>query len=474
MRELSSSRSDPSQAPLVGIVLRILTLLLPALLLLLASSRAEGTSRTMLCVGGVFQVVVCCFSFLSRRSWRQPAGPSVIALYLIALGWLWVGADVRVDWFPHLAQAILLVVPLSVFALQTLANSGAHAIRHARLLADRLAARKDWPAELDACRGLPEVKAFREALHVDAAPALALLDHARPQVRIAALAALEFRKDWRPGQAERVLILAHSADQPAVRAAALAALANLDDRLLIEAVAEFLRDPSAAVRRAAAEALLWDAERRWPWIRYTVRFTLADPAHASEGALPYQGQSLPPEAVHDLHAWAAEKGVLAIRAALTLGDHYDRALPEQPDEELVERLGRLLVDPHTPPGLRLELARVLQKHRAIDLATREKLLDPANPAPLRLVAADSLLAEGRHAAALAALHEVARLPNREMALATAAVVQCRLGVDLGLDPDGPPPGIHSRQAAEVTRRVMTWAARQDLPENVVDSAPLHR
>lgn len=474
MREQSSSRTELTRPPLVPVVSRILTLLLPALLLLLASGRAEGPSRTMLMLGGAFQIVVCCFSFLSRRSWHQPAGPSVIALYLIALGWLWLGADVRADWFPHLAQAILLVVPLTVFALHTLANSGAHAIRRARLLADRLAARKDWPAELDACRVLPEVKAFREALHVDAAPALALLDHPRPQVRVAALAALEFRKDWRPSQAERVLLLAQAADEPAERAAALAALANVDDRLLIEAVAEFLRDPFPSVRRAAAEALLWDAERRWPWIRFTVRFTLADQAFARDGALPHEGQSLPPEAVKDLHAWAAEKGVLAVRSALTLGLHYDRALTEQADEELVDHLGRQLVDPHTPAGLRIELARVLQKHQAVSLTTLEKLLDPANPAPLRLAAADSLLAEGRHAAALAALHEVARLPNRELALATAGVVQCRLGVDLGFDTEGPTPGIHSRQAAEVTRRVMMWAAAQDLPENVVDSAPLHR
>ena len=40
--------------------------------------------------------------------------------------------------------------------------------------------------------------------------------------------------------------------------------------------------------------------------------------------------------------------------------------------------------------------------------------------------------------------------------------------------DAPLPAVHSRQAAEVTRRVMMWAAQQDLPENVVDSAPLYR
>src|SRR5262245_38539661 len=259
MRVHASSRVDGTQPPLAGACVRIATLLLPALLLLVASARASGASRFVLLAGGAFPLLVCCFSFLGRKVWAQPAGPSVIALYLVGLGWLWMGAQTRDDWFPHLAQAILLVVPLSVFALQTLTSSGAHAIRRARLLADRLAARKDWPADLTACRDLPEVKAFREALHVDAAPALALLDHARPQVRLAALAALEFRKDWRPGQAERVLLVAQSSEQPALRVAALSALANVDDRLLIEAVAEFLRDPSSQVRRAATEALIWDS-----------------------------------------------------------------------------------------------------------------------------------------------------------------------------------------------------------------------
>ena len=39
---------------------------------------------------------------------------------------------------------------------------------------------------------------MRAALGFDAAPALSLLDHPRLEVRVAALAALEFRKEWRP------------------------------------------------------------------------------------------------------------------------------------------------------------------------------------------------------------------------------------------------------------------------------------
>src|SRR5207253_6934943 len=106
-------------------------------------------------------------------------------------------------------------------------------MRRANGLASRLANRQDWPADLLQCRGLPEVKAFRAALAWDAAPALAMLQNPRVEVRVAALAALEFRKDWRPGQAELVMQIAQRAKEPAVRAAAVLALGNLDERPMI-------------------------------------------------------------------------------------------------------------------------------------------------------------------------------------------------------------------------------------------------
>ena len=142
---------------------------------------------------------------------------------------------------------MLLVVPLGFFALQCLRDSGAPTLRRARQLAHQLSRRVDWPADLDACRLLPEVKALREALHVDAGPGLELLSHARPQVRVAALAALEFRQNWQPGQAELVLSAARRALEPEIRAAAAYALANLDDQVIIEGLAEFLYDPSHGI-----------------------------------------------------------------------------------------------------------------------------------------------------------------------------------------------------------------------------------
>ncbi len=458
-------------------VLRLAILLLPTALLVIAGLRYSGTNRAMIWLGTAFQVIVCSLSFVSKGSWRQPVGPSVITLYLIGLAWLWWG-DTANDWLTNLSKAILLVVPLTIFGFQTLYESGAPAIRRARLLANRLADRHDWPADLPACRSLPEVKALRAALHVDAAPALALLDHPRPAVRVAALAALEFRKEWRPGQAELVLQVAQRAEQPAVRAAAVAALGNVDDRILIETVAHFLHDTAWEVRKAAIEALLWDTENRWGWFRYAMRRYLADPMFASDGAVVHEGGLFGPEAIKDLTAWCAEKGLLAQRAALTVGAHFARVLAQRPDESLIRALRKQLADPHLPAVLRLELGRLLQNNEELDQPLLEKLLEPSNPAPLRLIASETILKEHAkgpsHSAAVAALRDLARLPNREIALATADVIQRRLGVDLGMGLGQPLPPAHSRQAAEITRRVMSWATQYSMngDEGVEDSLPV--
>jgi len=125
--------------------------------------------------------------------------------------------------------------------------------------------------------------------------------------------------------------------------------------------------------------------------------------------------------------------------------------------------------------LRLELAQLLHSHQLLSRELQAQLIDPLNPASLRLVAAEALLEdEPGHAGAVAALRDVARLPNREIALATASLVQRYLGVDLGLAVDQPVPPVQSRLAAEVTRRVMAWAAQPDAQAVPADSEPLPR
>lgn len=439
---------------------RLVVLLLPVLVLLVASLRVE--SNQLLWVGTAIQALGFGLALLARRGRREVTGPAVIMLYVIALSWLLLGTQGEPDWVLHLGRAILLVIPLFFFALQCLRDSGATMMRRARQLAARLATRRSWPADLLSCRLLPEVKALRESLHVDASPALELLSHARAEVRVAALAALEYRPQWRPGQPQVVLSLARKAPEPEVRACAVMALANVEERLLIEALAELMRDPSQLVRQTATESLLWNCEQHWAWIRPAVRQALADPNSSDDGPLKLGNNQLTAEAISDLHGWAAEKGVVAVRAALTLGVHYGRVLATGVDPALLSLLRQQLLDARTPHLWRLELARLLSQHRELDETTLQRLLEPSLPAPVRLIAVETLLTQGQDAGAIATLHELARLPNRELALATADVVQRRLGIDMGLPRTGGLPPLHSRTAAEVARRVLHWAHTHDM------------
>jgi|SRR5579884_99812 len=441
---------------------RVGLLLTPLTLLLICSLRGSSVVPRLLWLGTLFQLLACGLALFGRQGLREPTSTAILMLYAIALSWMVLGTTGTEDWFTHLAQAVLLVVPLVYFAVQCLLETGAPALRRARRLGQQLIQRRDWPSQLSDCRLLPEVATLREALHVDAAPALSLLADPRPEVRVAALAALEFRQNWRPGQPQVVLQLAQRAFEPEVRAAAINALAHVEDRLIVEAIAEFLHDSSKRVRQAAAEMLLSNTEKNWPWIRLAVRRALADPIAQDDGALRHEGEPLTPEAVADLTAWTTEKGVQALRAALTLGCHYQRLLSWSTDAVLVEKLRHQLADAHAPALLRLELARVLYAHRELDDDLLRQLIDSANPAPLRLIAVEALLDKGQSAEAVAALHELARMPNREIALGIAQVVQRRLHVDLGVPRDQPLPSLHSREAAEIARRVLVWAAQQDV------------
>jgi hypothetical protein len=450
-------------------LLRLGALLTPPVLLTGAMFRVDGDAASWLGVGVSIELVIAALLMIFYRSWSPPVGPMVLVCYVVALAWLWLSLPGNWrDWYLHLVQALLVVAPLGVVAAFTLQQSGALLVHRARKLGMQLTERSNWPQDLQECRELPEVKAFREAIQFDPTPALCLLNHRRAEVRLCALAALEFRKLWRPGHAEAVLAALKREMVPQVRAAAVLALANVDDRLLVESVAESLRDPDPRVRRATADALFWNAERRWSWIRFHVRKAMADPALRHDGSLIREGQKLAQEAVHDLIAWTAEKGLIGTRAAQVLGVHFATALHEDPEETLAE-VCRIVKDPHAPPVFRIELARVLAAQKAMDHPLREDLLDPANPAPLRLLAAEGLLDEGPHVRAIVCLREIARLPNRELSLATASVVQRCLGVDLGLAIGQPLPPVNSPRTVEVTRRLMAWASTPDSAENVLET-----
>jgi hypothetical protein len=457
------------------LALRLGMLLLPILLLALAAFRAakDGRPQTILWLGTLVQVLVSLLVFKSQRLGRSPLGSAMLVLYVIALSLLAVGHGMAgmSDWYPRYAQGVLFLVGTMFFAHLVIAESGVRDRYQACKMALALADRTQWPADLNHCRQMPEVKQFREALQGDPSPAFALLGHAFPEVRVAAFAALEGWREWQPGQPELLAEILQRSPEAGVKAAALRVLASVRDRPMVERLSMYFNDPAREVRQAAAELLRWSLAERWPWLRLAVRDALAHPAQADGPLLP-EGTQLPPEAIKDLKAWVAEKGLLSVRATWTLAAHYERCLAEHAEEKLLQELRHQLLDAHTPAVLRIELSQLMQRRQLFDKALLEKLLDPMNPAPLRVIAADALLAAGKHAGASTALRDVARMPNRDIALATADVVQRRLGVDLGLTPGQTLPPINSRPAADVTRRVMAWAREADLADSTPDTKVL--
>lgn len=439
-------------------------LALPALLLAGAAVRSSEHRAILLWLGSAFELAACVFALVSGPGWYGSVDLAVIILYVGGFGWLVGDGSAPQDWYLHVARATLLVIPLACFAAQFLRESGAPALRQARLLASRLERRSEWPDDLDQCRQVPEVDDLREALHIDASPALALLNNHSPQVRVAALAALEYRQHWRAGQPEPVLKLAQAAQEPEVRAAAVRALANLTEREMVESLAEALYDPSLRVRRAAADALLSEVDTNWSWIRGAARKALADPNCQNDGSFCSEEGRLGPEALSDLTAWTAEKGLLGLRAAQTLASHYSRQLASGPDDGLLAKLRAKVEDVHAPPMLRLELARLVLRHSTLSVNVLRTLVSPSTPAPLRLLAVEAMLVAGEQGQALAALYDLGRLPNREIALAVAEVAQRRLGINFGLQLEQPALAVQSRQAAEVARRVLAWATQQELDE----------
>jgi hypothetical protein len=102
-----------------------------------------------------------------------------------------------------------------------------------------------------------------------------------------------------------------------------------------------------------------------------------------------------------------------------------------------------------------------------------RLLGPAQPTMLRLLAAGAVLSHCRDPLAVEVLREAGRQPNREIALAAGQMIQKYLGVDMGLPVGGQKPAANSREAAEVARNVLRWASEppaQSMAETPPDAA----
>jgi hypothetical protein len=418
---------------------------------------AIRTGQDSVAVGAGVQALFLVVFLRAHPIWRPPVSVSVVVLYLIALVWAWLPLRNSHDWTVHLTQGVLLVAGVILLATHDLIRTGAEPLRRANWWMRRITSRKEWPIQLADCRTAIEAQGLRDAIREEAGPALSLLSDSRPEVQTAALGALEYRSNWRPGEAELVLKFGRENREPAVRVAAVYALACVDTPELVSGVAGFLRDPAAEVRSAAAEAVMWNADARWPFTRESVKEALAEPRLANEGPLFAGAGRLPAAAIADLITWSAEHPPLAQRAILTLIEHYHAELEASERPELGSELAEMMLSAETPPPLRVELAALLRDHHLLSPDLLDRLTNPDQPGPIRLFAAELMLRINPHDPdGVDVLRGLARQPNRDMAVRVAAVLQNVLGLDLGL-PAGKLPAAHSKHAAEVTRRVVAWA-----------------
>ncbi len=431
----------------------------PATILGIAAYRADSG---LLTVGTVAELLGGMLFIRHRAAWRPPASGSVILLYLMGLAWLWFASHAGADTFARFGRGFLLLGAVGLVIGHDLIRTGLQPRRKAQILCRKLLARTRWPVHAVAYAELPEVRALQHALRDDPGPAMNLLDDPRAEVRLAAFLALQGRDYWRLGESTAVLTVARTTIEPTVRAAAVLALASANDPDSIAAVAGYLQDSAPEVREAAATALLTGSSSRWAIVRDYLRDALADPLRSSDGALPGAAGRLPPMAVCDLTVWASEHEPLAERSVLTLLRHYAAGLRAGDQLELPAELGRQVIDPQTPPALRLELAALLRGAGMIPLDLLDRMSDVDQPGTVRLMAAEILLsADPNSPDALDVLRGLGRQSNRESVLTIAKLLQVHQGLDMGL-PEGP-IAANSKVAAEAARRVFQWATGRTPP-----------
>ena len=447
--------SAPAPSPF-ALGVKLVLLFAPAVLLLISALRYEASAFLLAGVG----VVGAGGMLLVRRPvvWKPPTSGLVIAIYLIALGWLWVATRDDADGFARLGRGFCVLVAVGLLIGHDLTRSGLEPRRRARGHCRSLVCRTRWPMTLAEYHHLPEVQGLREVVHEDAGPTLRLLTDPRPEVRAAGLLVLQGRTKWRPAEANMVLVAARQAAEPSLRAAAIHALVTATDAETLAAIAEFLRDPAREVRQAAASVVTL-ADANWPVVREHVRVALADPELADEGPLPIPGGGLSGLAVCDLTTWSSENEPLSTRSISTLTDHYALALQIGHQPDLPYMIGSMVTDPQNPPALRVELVGLLHEFDLVTPELLDRMTNVDQPGPVRLLAAEILLAnDPNHPDGLDVLRGLGRQPNRETALMIARILQARLGMDMGLPPEKMHVAPHSKQAAEAARRVFQWAS----------------
>jgi hypothetical protein len=448
--------TNAGRLPRVGGLVGAALLLAPSVMLMLSALQLEGPPRSIAL--GVSVTLAIEGLFLLTRYGPQRAMGSLFAVlfYGVCAGVMRFNSPDLSSAATHGLLAASILVPVGLFLKREVSTTGGNA-RRAKFLIRQLLARREWPIAPAEYRTCPLIAALREVLRENAAPVLPLLAHEDRRVQLAVLSALEFHPEWRKGQAEPVFQLASASDDTDVRVAAVLALANVKKSRHLNALLPFMRDYSEQVRRAATTAVLHDAAQRWPEIRGEVRQALAAPHAAKDGPLPCSG-ALSQAALEDLVNWSVESGPVGKRSTQTVVRHCKKAIHEDGSTEAIRRVSAMITNPKVPAGLRVELAHRLQVADVFPVDVASRLLGPANPTMLRVLAAGAILSHCEDPAAVEVLREACKQPNREITLASASLVQKYLSVDLGLPVGGALPATNSREAAEIARRVLRWAS----------------
>jgi hypothetical protein len=165
---------------------------------------------------------------------------------------------------------------------------------------------------------------------------------------------------------------------------------------------------------------------------------------------------LPVQALEDLSVWACEPGACSRRALLSLIQYYQFALQRDRSPDLLNRLYNQMLDSRSHSTLRVEIAYILQDQAAFTPDVLTRMMVYHQPSQLRLLAASEALKKGFDETALETLREVARQPNREIALGVAHVLQTTMQIEMGLPENAALPAANSKLAAEIARRVILW------------------
>ncbi|OWK37659.1 HEAT repeat domain-containing protein [Fimbriiglobus ruber] len=431
----------------------LVVLTAPAALLGVTAARYQSG---VLAAGAVAVLIIGLLFVRTRAAWRPPTSGTVILLYLMGLGWLWFATREYPDAFIRAARGAFVVAAVALAIGHDLVRTGLEPRRRAVKLCRRVLARVRWPQSSEEYANLPEVRALRGAVQDDPGPVLELLNDPRPEVRATALAALAGREYWRPGEAAAVAAATRDAIEPAVRITGLYALATATDPASVAVIAACLHDPIPEVRRAAGETVMTGGAPRWPLVRDGVRGALADSTLASDGALAGTAGRLPPIALCDLATWAVETEPLATRAVKTVIAHFGSLLCGGQRPELPAEIGAQILDPQTPPAMRVGLAGLLRGLGMLSPDLLDRMTDIDQPGPIRLLAAEEILTrEPGNQDAVDVLRGLGRQSNRETALTIARLLQMHLGMPMGL-PEGP-IAPNSKVAADTAKRVFQWA-----------------